>query len=106
TTNAEHGPSFGDDAGDGATSDAATDDVTTEDAASDTGSSPEASPPVDSSTIADTGVAGDGPVAEAGVDASDGGTPTDAGGCSSTMALLAMGGSSLAEARFSGGAWS
>jgi hypothetical protein len=104
TTSAEHGPSFGDDAGDGAASDAEPGD----DATTDTGSSPDTASPIDSGAAADTGSTADGPAAETGTtDASDGGPPgSDGGGCTSTMALLAMGASGLAESHFSGGTWS
>ena len=104
TTNAEHGPSFGDDAGEGGTSDAEPGD----DATTDTGSSPDTSSLVDSGTAADSGSTADGSSAEAGAsDAGDGGSPSgDGGGCTSTMALLAMGTGGLAESTFSGGNWS
>jgi hypothetical protein len=101
-TNTEHGPSFGEDAGDGSPPEAATgDDATTD-------GGPEASPSVDSGRTPDTGSATDGAGGVEGStpDAGEGGPPGDGGGCTSTMALLAMGASGLAEARFSGGAWS
>jgi hypothetical protein len=99
-TNTEHGPSYGQDAGDGATSDGTMGD--------DSGPSPESSTSEDSSTPVDSGTPPDSAMTvDSGTGASDTGTPpTDSGSCSSTMALLAMGGSALAEATFSSGTWS
>ena len=46
-------------------------------------------------------------VVDSGTGGNDTGTPmNDSGSCTSTMALLAMGGSALAEATYSGGTWS
>ncbi len=114
--NNEHGPTFLGDAGDAATGD---DGAPAEAGAGDAGDTGDAA-------VGDAGGEGgsaspdanlDSPAGQTG-DASDTGTvPADAAGnpdagasdaaaCPSTMALLAMGGSSVAEARFSGGAWS
>lgn len=98
--NSEHGPTYGQDAGEDATSDATAGD--------DSGSSPESSAPDDSSTTLDSGTETDGSTfVDSGTGSGDTGSPPgDSGSCSSTMALLAMGGSALAEATFSGGTWS
>lgn len=103
TTNAEHGPSYGDDAGDDSAADAQPGD----DATTDTGASPDTGP-IPESGPADTGSAGDGPATETGAtDASADGFPgSDGGGCTSTAALLATGTSGLAESHFAGGNWS
>ncbi len=102
--NTEHGPTFGDDAGDGATADG-TSDVTTGD---DSGPAPESGTPQDSSTPIDSGTTPDSAmVVDSGTGGNDTGTPmNDSGSCTSTMALLAMGGSALGEAIYSGGTWS
>jgi hypothetical protein len=100
----EHGPSFGEDGGDGAANDEVTgccDDTGAPDSTADTGK------PGDSSTSADTSAAADGPIVDSGSGANDTGTPTgdDSGACTSTMALLATGTAGLAEALYSAGAW-
>ncbi len=108
TTSAEHGPSFGDDAGDGSAEGAQPDD----DATTDTGSAPDTGSPFDSGDTTDTGsaadgTASDGPATDGDSDTNDSGSPgSDGGSCTSTMAMLAMGTSGLTEARFSGGSWS
>lgn len=102
--NSEHGPTFGEDAGDGANSDA-TSDVTTGD---DSAPTPESGTPQDSSTPSDSATTPDSAtVVDSGTGGNDTGTPmSDSGSCTSTMAVLAMGGSALAEATYSSGAWS
>jgi hypothetical protein len=102
--NTEHGPSFGEDAGDSAASDEVTgccDDTGVPESSADTAA------PGDSSMSADTSTPTDGPIVDSGTTANDSGMLTggDSGGCASTMALLATGTSGLAEALYSGGAW-
>lgn len=107
TTSAEHGPSFDDDAGDGSAGDgSAADALPGDDATTDTGSGGDTASPVDSATAADTGATTDGPVTDGSGGTNDSGSPGSDGGCTSTMAMLAMGTTGLAEARFSGISWS
>lgn len=92
--NNEHGPTFGDDAGDGAPSDAPP-------GTGDAGAAPDGEA-LDSSSPGDGAPLGDGPSGAndaSTADASD-------GGCTSTLALVAVGASNVARARFAAGQWS